>query len=155
MKKILSTLLWIFLVFSFSIVNLNIVNAQAMRGGNQAQKQAEQSEDVGIHFNENCLTWMWVWCFHYERVIWIDDNQPGSGYTATSIAQDLVVSATYAVWTILTLAIIYCWLRYIFASASGKSANEYWKRLVRAAIWACLVRWAYGIVRLIQYIARW
>lgn len=142
MKKILSTILGVFLAFSLFIIP-NVLLAQ-------------QSSDVGINTDKpECLMWMWQDCVEYEKIIWIKDYQPGSGYTATSIAQDVVVSATYAVWTILTIVIIVCWLWYIFSSASGKETSKYRKWLVSAAIWAILVRWAYAIVRLIQYIARW
>ena len=142
MKKIFSAILGVFLVFSLFIIP-NVLLAQ-------------QSSDVGINTDKpDCLMWMWQDCVEYEKIIWIKDYQPGSGYTATSIAQDVVVSATYAVWTILTIVIIVCWLWYIFSSASGKETSKYRKWLVSAAIWAILVRWAYAIVRLIQYIARW
>ena len=143
MKKILSTVLGIILAFSFFTVT-NISQAQ------------EASKNVGVNIdNTECLMWMGQDCFEYEKMMWIKDYQPGSWYTATSIAQDVVVSATYMVWTVLTIVIIVCWLWYIFSSASGKDTSKYKKGLVSAAIWAILVRWAYAIVRLIQYIARW
>ena len=146
MKKILSLLLWIFIA-TFMWGVLNILFAQ------------EEVEKVGINTSWACLMWVWKDCFKYETMMWIKNYQPGSGYTATSIAQDVVVSATYMVWTVLTIVIIVCWLWYIFSSAwgkglFGKDPNEYKKWLISAAIGACLVRWAYAIVRLIQYIAR-
>lgn len=145
MKKILSVLLWIFIVFWLYAINSNVVLAQG----------AADESDVGVNTKMDCLMWMWQDCFEYEKMIWIKEYQPGSGYTATSIAQDVVVSATYMVWTVLTIVIIACWLWYIFASASGKDTSKYRKWLIYAAIWAVLVRWAYAIVRLIQYIAKW
>ena len=142
MKKILSTILGVFLAFSLFIIP-NVLLAQ-------------QSVDVGVNIDKTeCLMWMGQDCFEYEKMMWIKDYQPGSGYTATSVTQDIVFSATYMVWTILTIVIIVCWLWYIFSSASGKDASKYKKWLISAAIWAVLVRWAYAIVRLIQYIARW
>jgi hypothetical protein len=142
MKKILSTILGVFLVFSLFIIP-NVLLAQ-------------QSVDVGVNIDKTeCLMWMGQDCFEYEKMMWIEDYQPGSGYTATSLAQDLAISATYYVWTVLTIVIIVCWLWYIFSSASGKDTSKYKKWLISAAIWAVLVRWAYAIVRLIQYIAKW
>lgn len=142
MKKLLSTVLGILLAFSLFIMPNALL--------------AQQSSDVGVNIDKaECLMWMGQDCFEYEKMMWIKDYQPGSGYTATSIAQDVVVSATYAVWTILTIVIIVCWLWYIFSSASGKETGKYKKWLISAAIWAILVRWAYAIVRLIQYIAKW
>jgi hypothetical protein len=118
----------------------------------------EEVNEVGVSTKKDCLMGVWQNCFHYEKMIWIAEDQPD--YTATSLAQDIVVSATYMVWTILTIVIVVCWLWYIFSSSwgkglLGKGPSEYKKWLISAAIWACLVRWAYAIVRLIQYIARW
>ena len=116
---------------------------------------AQGSADVGINFNDWCLTWMWKWCFDYEKMIWIDKKQ-NENITVTSIAQDVILAATYMVWTVLTLVIIYCGLRYIFEAKSWSwNVKPYKDWLIRAAIWALLVRWAYAIVRLIQYVAKW
>ena len=145
MKKILSVLLWVFIVLWFYAINSNFVLAQWAANGSK----------VGINLTGDCLMGVWQNCFHYEAMMWLTGSQPGSGYTATSIAQDVVFSATYMVWTVLTIVIIVCWLWYIFASASAKDTSKYKKWLVSAAIWAVLVRWAYAIVRLIQYIAKW
>lgn len=145
MKKILSTFLSLFIVFSICVININSVFAQW------------DAESVGINYEWDCVMWMWQDCFKYERLIWVEEYQPGSGYTATSITQDAIFTATYLVWAILTIVIIRCWLWYIFASSSGKwkDANDYKNWLIKAALWAVLVRWAYAIVRLIQYIAKW
>ena len=148
MKKILSFLLWLFITAWLCIINTDFVFATW-----------DKSEDVGITLTiTGCLDWVWQNCFDYEKLIWIDDDQPD--YTATSIAQDVVVSATYMVWTVLTIIILICWLWYIFSSTwgkglLGKSPSDYKSWLIKAAIWAILVRWAYAIVRLIQYIAQW
>ncbi len=109
---------------------------------------------------EDCLMWVGQDCFEYETMMWLSGYQPGEWYTATSIAQDVVVAATYMVWTVLTIIILICGLWYIFSSTwgkglFGKSPSDYKSWLIKAAIWAVLVRWAYGIVRLVQYIAKW
>lgn len=136
MKKILSLLLWIF-VAGLWFFQVNIVDAK----------------DVGINFKDKCLVWMWRHCFHYEKIIWIDEDQPD--YTAVSIAQDVIFAATYILWAVLTIVMIYCWLMYIFAARWGKDTSAYKKWLQNALIWSILVRWAYAIVRLIQYVAQW
>jgi hypothetical protein len=105
-------------------------------------------QEFSINTTWWCLTWVWNECLIVE----INPENPA---TPESIAQDIVFSATYMVWTILTIVIIVCWLWYIFSSASGKDTSKYKKWLISAAIWAVLVRWAYAIVRLIQYIAKW
>ena len=136
MKKIFSLLLWIF-VAGLGFFQINIVDAK----------------DVGINFNDKCLVWMWRHCFHYEKIMWIDEAQPD--YTAVSIAQDVIFAATYILWAVLTIVMIYCWLMYIFAARWGKDTSAYKKWLQNALIWSILVRWAYTIVRLVQYVAQW
>ena len=137
MKKLFSSLLWIFIA-SLALSQINTVYA---------------ANDVGINFKDNCLVWMWRHCFHYEKIIWIADDAPD--YTAVSIAQDVIFAATYILWAVLTVVMIYCWLMYIFAARWGKDTSAYKKWLKNAMIWSILVWWAYTIVRLIQYVAQW
>lgn len=141
MKKLLSTFLGAFIVF-ICFVLPNIIIAQ-------------DKGSVGISTKQECLMWMWKGCFEYDKMIWISDYQPGSGATVTSISQDIVVAATYMVGTVLTIVLIYCWLMYIFAARNWKDPGKYKDWLINAWIWAVLVWWAYAIVRLIQYIAKW
>lgn len=140
MKKMLSVFLWIFAVLSMFLL-WNVIFAQ------------EEVDVDGITVSWSCLNWMWIWCFDYEKIIGITGQN--ENVTATSIAQDVILSATYMVWTVLTIVIIYCGLWYIFASRDGKDVNKYKKWLITAAIGALLVWWAYAIVRLIQFIAKW
>jgi len=151
MKKILGLIL--FTVFSIIVPVRNITLAQ---GEPQNQPQWNQtSSDIGIKFWNNCLKWMGRDCFDYEKMVWIADQQPEEKFSATSIAQDLIFAATYIIWTILTIVMIYCWLMYIFAARAGNDTSKYKKWLINAAIWGVLVWWAYTIVRLVQYIAKW
>ncbi len=140
MKKILSIFLWIFTMLQVFLVWSIIF--------------ADSAADIGITFEWGCLTWMWKGCLSYETMIWIQDSE-ARNITAMSIAQDVILGWTYMVWTALTIVIIYCWLWYIFASRDGKDVSKFKKWLIYACIWALLVRWAYAIVRLIQYIAQW
>ena len=105
------------------------------------------SWDISINFSGWCLTWAGTKCF----LINSEENR-----TVLTIAQDVILAATYMVWTVLTLVIIYCGLRYIFEAKSWSwNVKPYKDWLIRAAIWALLVWWAYAIVRLIQYVAKW
>lgn len=104
------------------------------------------AQDIAITFTWWCLTWVWTDCMVIDS---------GREYTPMSIAQDVILGWTYMVWTVLTIVIIYCWLWYIFASRDGKDVSKFKKWLIYACIWALFVRWAYAIVRLIQYIAQW
>ena len=104
------------------------------------------SRDLSISFSDWCLTGVWTKCF----LVSSEDDK-----TVITVAQDVVLAATYMVWTVLTIVLVYCWLMYIFASWNGKNPIKYKKWLIYASIWALLVWCAYPIVRLIQYIAKW
>lgn len=118
---------------------------------------AQDAETFNIKMTDWCLTWVWKWCFSLDKLLWGNSKvtRKNESRTVTTIAQDVMLSATYMVGTVLTLVIIYCGLMYIFASKDGGDVSKYKKWLIYAAVWAILVRWAYAIVRLIQYIAKW
>jgi hypothetical protein len=153
-KASLIVLYGLFMVFSL-FLSWGIVLAQVDPNNPQGQNSpAYWDTEIWINFWDGCLTGMWKWCFDYEKMIWIDKSQ-NQNITTKSIAQDVLLAATYMVWTVLTVVIIYCWLMYIFAAKDWKDPKAYKDWLVKAGIWAILVRWAYTIVRLIQYIAKW
>lgn len=153
MKKLLISLISIF-ILSIPFISINTVFADEPAPETPwGTTPGTQWEDIWINFWNSCLTGMGRWCFHYERIMWIDKTQPD--YTATSIAQDVIFAATYMVWTVLTIVLIYCWIRYIIAARWWEDPKTYKNWLIKAAIWALLVRWSYAIVRLIQYIAKW
>ncbi len=68
--------------------------------------------------------------------------------------QDIVLSATFFIGTVVTIALIVSWLMYIFAAASGKDPANAKKGIVGALIGLLLVVSSYIIIRLIQYIAK-
>jgi hypothetical protein len=145
MKKILSIFTGLFIALSMFVTSNTVYALTEVN---------LWDSDIWINFWNSCLTWMGKGCFHYEKIIWIDKEQPD--YTATSVVQDIIFAATYIVWTILTIIMIYCWLWYIFnASSSSDKTGKYTDWLKNALIWSILVRWSYAIVRLIQYIAQW
>ena len=148
-KKILYWLVWLAMIVSFNIIWWWAFAQQSTDG---------TPEDVGVKIEDSCLKGMWKWCFSYDNLIWWKDSkltQTNKKKTVMTIAQDVILGATYMVWTVLTVILLYCWLMYIFSSWSGKDPSSYKKWLISAAIWAVLVRWAYAMVRLIQYIAKW
>ena len=155
MKKFLFGIL--FAIFSISPI-ISLVNvAYAQQEETKTQGEGTKPQDAtakDVWIDLTCLTWMCKWAFDYGVMVWIKTAQP-DGITAKSIMQDAIFAASYMVWTVLTIVIIYCGLMYIFASRDGKDVSKYKKWLIYAAVWALLVRWGYAIVRLIQYIARW
>ena len=157
MKKILLGMVTSIIISIFFMNNIILAEQDETKwptGTPGETQEINKASDVGINLSDNCLMKMWTNCFDYEKLIWIDKTQ-NKNITAASIAQDVILSATYMVWTVLTIVIIYCGLMYIFASRDGKDVSQYKKWLIYAAIWALLVWWAYAIVRLIQYIAKW
>ena len=157
MKKILFGILITILGILPIFLAGNITAAQAddsEKTQTQPDKQVNEFTAWEMWIDLTCLTWMCKWAFDFRKVLWIEETQP-DGITGKSIVQDVIFAATYLVWTILTIVIIYCWLMYIFSARSGKVDSKYKTWLINAWIWALLVRWWYAIVRLIQYIARW
>lgn len=69
--------------------------------------------------------------------------------------QDIVLSATMFIGTVITISIIVSWLMWIFAWASGKDPSKAKSWLVNSIIWLLLVISSYMIIRLVQYIAKW
>lgn len=116
-----------------------------------------EAQTNAINISGECLRWVWVGCFDVEKLLFPGSpiDQMNERRSVMTITQDIVYWATYMVWTVLTIIIIYCGLRYIFASASWEDTSNYRNWLKKAAIWALLVWWAYAIIRVIQYIAKW
>ena len=147
MKKILSFMLWLFGVFVFGL-NHNVL-AQAL------PPTEGTAANPCLNLSDDCLKGVGVDCFDYEKCIWID-NPNNDNKTALEVIQDVVLWVTYAVWTILVIVLIYCGIKYIFAAWTSASEAAKLKRwMINAWIWALLVRWAYIIVKLVQYIAEW
>ena len=76
---------------------------------------------------------------------------------ATSVGlfvQDIILSATFFIGTVVTIALIVSWLMYIFAAGSGKDPANAKKGIVGSLVWLLLVVSSYVIIRLIQYIAK-
>ena len=116
------------------------------------------SSEVGLNLSDECLMKWWKWCFKMDYLLWWKNSkiaQRNDKRTILNVLQDVVLAATYMVWTVLTIVLMYCWLMYIIASWTWKDPNNYKRWLKYAAIWSVLVRCAYAIVRLIQYIAKW
>lgn len=68
--------------------------------------------------------------------------------------QDIVLSATFFIGTVVTIALIVSWLMYIFAASSGKDPANAKKGIIGSVIGLLLVVSSYIIIRLVQYIAK-
>lgn len=67
--------------------------------------------------------------------------------------QDIVLSSTFFIWTVVAVGLIYSWWLIVIAKDSWAAAK--WKNGVkRSFIGLILVMFSYTIIRLVQYIAR-
>ena len=144
-------------LFCSSTYAQNTTDKNQQQYSQQNQQQEKNTDKYWISATGQCIYWVWKWCFDYEKMMfsWSNLDNVNKHKTVLTVLQDVVLWATFMIWTVLMIVIIYCGFMYILAAWSGKDPKSYKDWLVRAAIWALLVRWAYAIVRLIQYIARW
>jgi hypothetical protein len=166
MKKlfvgILGLFFWVFCFVWFS----NFTHADDETGDKQTDMKPSEakkdnggtasSTEIGIDLSDKCLKLWWRDCLKIDYLLfwkWSTIAKRNENRDVLTVAQDVVLAATFLVWTVLAIVLMYCWLMYIFASANWKDPSRYGQWLVKAAIWAVLVWSAYGIVRLIQYIA--
>lgn len=77
-----------------------------------------------------------------------DNNSP------ELFVQDILLSATFFIGTIVTIGIIVSWLMFIFAWVSGKDPTKAKNWLKYSFIWLLIVISSYSIIRIVQYIAK-
>ncbi len=70
------------------------------------------------------------------------------------LVQDIVLSATFFIGTVVTIALIVSGLMYIFAASSGKDPANAKKWIMWSLIGLLIVVSSYIIIRLVQYIAK-
>lgn len=68
--------------------------------------------------------------------------------------QDIVLSATFFIGTLVTVALIVSWLMFIFAASSGKDPANAKKGIIGSLVGLLIVVSSYVIIRLVQYIAK-
>lgn len=68
--------------------------------------------------------------------------------------QDVVLSATFFIGTVVTIALVVSGIMYILAASSGKSPDAAKKGIIGSLIGLLIVVSSYVIIRLVQYIAK-
>lgn len=68
--------------------------------------------------------------------------------------QDVVLSATFFIGTVVTIALVVSGIMYIFAASSGKSPDAAKKGIIWSLVGLLIVVSSYVIIRLVQYIAK-
>jgi heme/copper-type cytochrome/quinol oxidase subunit 2 len=72
-----------------------------------------------------------------------------------NFVQDIILTATTFIWTVVVISLIVSWLLLVFAWADEKLAQK-WKNWIKfSLIWLVIVLFSYVIIQIIQYIARW
>ena len=109
----------------------------------------------GITINEKCL--LNGQCkYDIYDTLGIRQSVRATG-EATSVGlfvQDIILSATFFIGTVVTIALIVSGLMYIFAGATGKDPATAKKGITWSLIGLLIVSSSYLIIRLIQYIAK-
>ncbi len=182
MKKIISMLLlMIFLSSNFSFAG---VCSPACNEGEKCDCYAAWIEEIetctciSIQNNNSTSQAIWNWSNTPKSVMGISctEDQLLNGQCklnvydtlgirktvrntddATSVGlfvQDVILSATFFIGTVVTVALIVSWLMYIFAASSGKDPANAKKGIIGSVIGLLLVVSSYIIIRLVQYIAK-
>gem|GEM_PF-265686 len=68
--------------------------------------------------------------------------------------QDIVLSATFFIGTVVTIALVVSGIMYIMAASSGKSPDAAKKGIIGSLVGLLIVVSSYVIIRLVQYIAK-
>lgn len=68
--------------------------------------------------------------------------------------QDIVLSATFFIGTLVTVALVVSGLMFIFAASSGKDPADAKKGIIGSLLGLLIVVSSYVIIRLVQYIAK-
>jgi len=79
----------------------------------------------------------------------------GDSTSVGLFVQDVVLSATFFIGTLVTIALIVSWIMFIFAASSGKDPADAKKWIMWSLVGLLLVVSSYVIIRLVQYIAKW
>ncbi len=82
-------------------------------------------------------------------------RNPGESTSVGLFVQDIVLSATMFIGTLVTVALIVSGLMYIFAASSGKDPANAKKGIIGSLVGLLIVVSSYVIIRLVQYIAKW
>ena len=71
------------------------------------------------------------------------------------LVQDIFLTATMMIGTVVTLILVISWVRYIMAWGDMANTADAKKWIKNAIIWLVIVTFSYTIVRVIQYIVAW
>ncbi len=164
MKKIISILLLAVFVsanFSFGMgptetpIGDIIETNQEATANTETPTTTPSKNIMGITCNENQLVNGQCKLNIYDTLgIRKSVRDEGDPTSVGLFVQDVILSATLFIWTLVTITLIVSGLMFIFAASSGKDPANAKKWIVGSLVGLLLVVSSYVIIRLVQYIAK-
>ena len=111
------------------------------------------TEFMGITCNEDQLA-NGQCKLNIYKTLGIRQNMTESPTSVGLFVQDIVLSATFFIGTLVTVALIVSGLMFIFAASSGKDPANAKKWIIWSLLGLLIVVSSYIIIRLVQYIAK-
>lgn len=108
-------------------------------------------DDAGIDISTECLS-NWQCGMRTNELLNIRDSEPAD---TKIFIQDIILTATTFIWTVVVISLIVSWLMLIFAWADEKMAQKWKNWLKFSLIWLVIVLFSYVIIQVIQYVVRW
>jgi len=140
MKKIFGIFITIWLLFIW------LSNAQE-------NTNTENPDTRWITMNDKCLL-NWQCKFNIYEFLGIRQDIPDNDSPEVFV-QDVLLSATFFIWTVVTIALVVSGLMFIFAWATGKDPSKAKAGIKNSLIGLLIVICSYSIIRVVQYIAKW
>lgn len=112
------------------------------------------SENFGINLNSKNAVDGTATFSIYDALGIKKDRSPSERTSVMNYIQDIVLGATTFIWTVVTLALIFSGLLYIFSSVNSSRKSKAKSGMKYALIGMILVMLALVIIRLVQFLAR-
>jgi hypothetical protein len=113
----------------------------------------QSSQTRGIEMDQKCLL-NWQCGFNIYEFLGIRESISDND-SPELFVQDILLSATFFIGTVVTIALIVSGLMFIFAGASGKDPTTAKAGIKNSLIGLLIVVCSYSIIRVVQYIAKW
>jgi hypothetical protein len=130
-------------------VSCSIAKAEAACES-QCKKTTDMGDEtvMGITMGPTCLKNGQCGFNIYELLGFNKSSSP------TLFVQDILLSATFFIGTVITLAFIYSGILFVFAGATGKDPSNAKSGIKYSIIGLLIVICSYSLIRLVQYIAK-
>jgi len=112
----------------------------------------QNDKPMGIKMDQDCLL-NWQCKFNIYQFLWIK-KEIADASSPELFVQDILLSATFFIWTVVTIALVVSGLMFIFAWATGKDPTKAKAGIKNSIIWLLIVVSSYSIIRIVQYIAK-